>query len=115
MGGKNPAVVFSDCYLDDTIASVCMEFFNTGQVCCSGSRLIIHKSIVDKFLTKLKQYIKENWGGDNIGNPLNPQTKMGPLSSKGMITNNTQKKTKQKKQKTKQNKTNVQKQDILAK
>ncbi|MEP9399068.1 aldehyde dehydrogenase family protein [Mesorhizobium sp. KR2-14] len=53
-------------------------FHNQGQACIAGSRLILHKSIAEEFLdgfTRLAQSIR-------LGDPLDPQTEMGPLTSK---------------------------------
>ena len=81
LGGKNAAIVFNDCYLDETVAGVASaSFFNTGQVCCSGSRILIQKNIANKFINKLKEYVSKNLT-PNIGNPLDPKTVLGPLVS----------------------------------
>merc|ERR1712087_14427 len=60
LGGKNPAIVFDDCYLDETVEGIAMsEFLNTGQVCCSGSRLLVQAGIADQFIRKLKKYVEQ--------------------------------------------------------
>ena len=83
LGGKNPCIVFSDCYLDETVEGAGFtQMWNTGQVCCSGSRLIVEKKIANKFIDKLKTHLKQAYTS-NINNPLLETTMLGPLSSKG--------------------------------
>lgn len=54
LGGKSPNIVFADTDIDKTVEWVMMGIFlNQGEVCCAGSRLIIEKSIKDKFLKNL--------------------------------------------------------------
>ena len=55
-------------------------FLNTGQVCCSGSRLLVHKSIANEFVEKLKKFVAAQYT-KNIGDPLSEQTMLGPLVS----------------------------------
>ena len=82
LGGKNAAIVFDDCYFDETVAGIAMAaFLNTGQVCCSGSRLLIQRGIANKFIPKLKEFVVNNYS-KNIGDPLNHNTVLGPLVSK---------------------------------
>merc|ERR1712013_790352 len=81
LGGKNAAIVFDDCYLDETVQGVAMsEFLNTGQVCCSGSRLLVQKSFAEKFIAKLKAHV-ENVLIPGMGDPTKPTTVLGPLTS----------------------------------
>eukprot|EP01083_Nonionella_stella_P291333 991351_1 len=82
LGGKNPAIVFDDCYFDETVREVAMSvFLNTGQVCCSTSRLLIQKGIYNKFVNALKEFVINEYIA-NIGSPLNMNTMIGPLVSK---------------------------------
>ena len=56
LGGKSPFVVFEDADLDSAVEGVVDAiWFNQGQVCCAGSRLLIQESIEKKFIKKLKQ------------------------------------------------------------
>ena len=83
LGGKNPAIVFNDCYLDETVQGIAMsEFLNTGQVCCSGSRLLVQRGVADEFVTKLKEHV-QNVMIPAIGDPLSTKTMLGPLASRG--------------------------------
>jgi acyl-CoA reductase-like NAD-dependent aldehyde dehydrogenase len=79
LGGKGPNIVFGDANVRAAIGgSAWAIFHNQGQACIAGSRLILHKSIVDEFLdgfTRLAKSIR-------LGDPLDPQTEMGPLTSK---------------------------------
>lgn len=55
LGGKSPVVVFDDADLDGAIEGlVDAIFFNQGQVCCAGSRLLVQENIADDFLARLK-------------------------------------------------------------
>lgn len=79
LGGKGPNIVFADANIRAAIGGSAFAIFhNQGQACIAGSRLILHKSIADEFLdgfTKLARSIK-------LGDPLDPATEMGPLTSK---------------------------------
>ncbi|MDD5659858.1 MAG: aldehyde dehydrogenase [Actinomycetota bacterium] len=80
LGGKNPCVVMPDVADMDYAAEqvVAAVFWNMGENCTSNSRLIIHKDIKDKFLAKVIEKSKE-W---NVGNPLDPQFKLGSMIEK---------------------------------
>ncbi len=54
LGGKNPSLVFADCDLDLAVAGVARAaFFNAGQVCLCGSRLLVERSIYAEFVERL--------------------------------------------------------------
>lgn len=78
LGGKGANIIFDDANLDAAVnGSAFAIFHNQGQACIAGSRLIVHENVVDQFLEKfvaLARSIK-------IGNPLDPTTEMGPLTS----------------------------------
>jgi betaine-aldehyde dehydrogenase len=80
LGGKGANVVFADANIPAAVGGSAFAIFhNQGQACIAGSRLILHESIAEEFLDrfiKLAQSIK-------IGNPLDPTTEMGPLTSLG--------------------------------
>lgn len=74
LGGKSANIVFEDAQFDKAIEGACLGIlFNQGQVCCAGSRLLVQRSIYDKFLTALK----EKFESVKVGDPLDPQTQMG--------------------------------------
>ena len=78
LGGKGANIVFEDAFLPAAInGSAFAIFHNQGQACIAGSRLILHEKIADAFLEgflKLARSIR-------IGNPLDAETEMGPLTS----------------------------------
>ncbi|MGJ7542416.1 aldehyde dehydrogenase family protein [Variovorax sp. LT1R16] len=78
LGGKGPNIVFEDAFLPAAVnGSAWAIFHNQGQACIAGSRLVLHEKIADAFLEKfipLAQSIR-------LGNPLDPETEMGPLTS----------------------------------
>lgn len=56
LGGKSPNIVFDDVNIDEVAKWARFGFtLNSGQVCVSGTRLILHKNIYEKFITKLKE------------------------------------------------------------
>ena len=78
MGGKNPTIVFSDCDFDHTVNEVMRSAFsNQGQICLCGSRILVERSIYDKFSHALTEKIKAL----RVGNPLHPETDQGSTVS----------------------------------
>jgi gamma-glutamyl-gamma-aminobutyraldehyde dehydrogenase len=77
LGGKNPQVVFDDAGDLDYIARQALNcvFWNMGENCSSGSRLIVHRKIKARLLDRMIRFSKE-W---TVGNPLDPATKVGPM------------------------------------
>jgi betaine-aldehyde dehydrogenase len=76
LGGKSPSVVFADADQDQAVAGVLFSgFFNAGQICTTGSRLLIEHSIVDPFLEKLAK----RTAALRIGDPTSEETDLGPL------------------------------------
>ncbi|MDD3218916.1 MAG: aldehyde dehydrogenase family protein [Lachnospiraceae bacterium] len=77
LGGKSPNVIFADADIDGAVEWAMIGiFFNQGEVCSAGSRIIIEESIKDEFVKKLAA--KAN--AMTIGNPVN-NPDMGPLIS----------------------------------
>ncbi len=67
LGGKSPFVVFDDADLDGAIEGlVDAIFFNQGQVCCAGSRLLVQENIAEDFLARLKQRMARLRLGDAL-------------------------------------------------
>jgi phenylacetaldehyde dehydrogenase len=78
LGGKSPAIVFPDADLDKAIAGTASAiFFNHGQCCCAGSRLLVHERIFDQVVEGVSG-IASNI---RVGSGLDPHTDMGPLVS----------------------------------
>jgi aldehyde dehydrogenase (NAD+) len=56
LGGKSPVIIFDDCDLDSSIEGIVDAiWFNQGQVCSAGSRLLIQETIFDKAIAKIKE------------------------------------------------------------
>ncbi len=78
LGGKNPTLVFADCDLEKTVAGVVRAAFeNTGQICLCGSRILVERSIHERFLEAFLDEAKA-WVPDD---PSDPSTKVGALIS----------------------------------
>jgi aldehyde dehydrogenase (NAD+) len=79
LGGKGANIIFEDANIDAAVnGSAFAIFHNQGQACIAGSRIIIHEKVKDAFLAKflpLAESIK-------LGDPKDPTTEMGPLTSK---------------------------------
>ncbi|MEK1890583.1 MAG: aldehyde dehydrogenase family protein [Phyllobacterium sp.] len=76
LGGKNPQIVFPDAELDDFIdAAVFGAYFNAGECCNAGSRLIVHRDIADEVVTRIAAQSAKV----KVGDPLDPQTKVGAI------------------------------------
>ena len=78
LGGKSPSIVFPDADLDVAPTGVAGAiFFNHGQRCCAGSRLLVHKNIYDELVGRVsEQAIKIK-----LGPGMHPETERGPLVS----------------------------------
>jgi aldehyde dehydrogenase (NAD+) len=67
LGGKSPFIVFEDADIDSVIEGVVDAiWFNQGQVCCAGSRLLVQESIAKKFYKKLKARMSKLRVGDSL-------------------------------------------------
>jgi len=76
LGGKSPFVVFEDADLDSAIEGVVDAiWFNQGQVCCAGSRLLVQENVAGRFIDKLK----ERMGHLRVGDPLDKAIDMGAI------------------------------------
>ncbi|MCG7572957.1 aldehyde dehydrogenase family protein [Phaeobacter sp. CNT1-3] len=77
LGGKSPYIVFDDADIDSAIEGlVDAIWFNQGQVCCAGSRLLVQEGIADQFHTKLKARMDKL----RVGNPMDKCIDMGALA-----------------------------------
>ena len=78
LGGKGANIVFEDANLQAAVAGSAFAIFhNQGQACIAGSRLILHRSIADEFVERFVGLARSI----RLGNPLDPATEMGPLTS----------------------------------
>jgi acyl-CoA reductase-like NAD-dependent aldehyde dehydrogenase len=82
LGGSAPGIVFEDADLDKVIETIYMNrFTNCGQMCDALKRLIVHESIFDQTVEKLK----EKLGSVKVGDPLDEGTDLGPLVAKRQL------------------------------
>jgi aldehyde dehydrogenase (NAD+) len=80
LGGKGANIVFEDADLDAALqGSAFAIFHNQGQACIAGSRLILQDAIADEFLARFVDLAR----GIRIGDPMSPDTELGPLTSPG--------------------------------
>ncbi|MGC4942455.1 aldehyde dehydrogenase family protein [Kribbella sp. DT2] len=78
LGGKSANVVFADADLEKAAAQAPYGVFdNAGQDCCARSRILVERSVHDRFLELLEPAVK----GVRVGDPSNDRTEMGPLIS----------------------------------
>jgi betaine-aldehyde dehydrogenase len=78
LGGKNPQIVFPDCDWDAAVdAAVFGIYFNAGQCCNSGSRLLVHESIADRFAAAVVEKSKQV----RLGDPLTEGVQVGAITT----------------------------------
>ena len=78
LGGKSAFIVFDDADLDGAVEGVVDAiWFNQGQVCCAGSRLIVQESVAAQFIAKLKRRLETL----RVGSPLDKAVDMGAIVS----------------------------------
>ena len=78
LGGKSPHVVCADADLDMAMRGVLNGiYYNKGEVCSAGSRLLIESSVKDAFIEKLQAKVE----GFTLGDPMDKGTRMGPQVS----------------------------------
>ncbi len=79
LGGKNPQVIFPDADLDSAADAVTFGvYFNVGQCCNSGSRIIVHEDIAEAFTSRVADLSRQVVFGD----PLHPDTQVGAIVSR---------------------------------
>jgi len=82
LGGKSPNIIFEDADLDRATAAAAGGIFGAaGQTCIAGSRLLVQRPVYDEVVRRMVAR------ADNIkvGDPLNPETKMGPVANKAQF------------------------------
>jgi aldehyde dehydrogenase (NAD+) len=78
LGGKSANIVFADADLEKAAASAPGAVFgNAGQDCCARSRILVERSALDRFMEALEEAVDAL----RVGDPLDPDTQMGPLIS----------------------------------
>jgi acyl-CoA reductase-like NAD-dependent aldehyde dehydrogenase len=78
LGGKAANIVFDDAPLEQAVEGVVNGiFFNQGEVCCAGSRLLVQESVLEAVVERLKRRI----GSLRLGDPLDKNTDIGAINS----------------------------------
>ena len=76
LGGKSPFIVFDDADLDAAVEGLVDSiWFNQGQVCCAGSRLLVQESVYERFIAKVKARMQNL----RVGSPLDKSNDIGAL------------------------------------
>jgi aldehyde dehydrogenase (NAD+) len=82
LGGKSANVIFADANIDNAVrAAASGIFFNTGQVCSAGSRILAHSDVYDEVVERLAARAKAL----KVGDPSERETTMGPLVSAAQV------------------------------
>lgn len=79
LGGKAPNIIFPDADLDQAVPTAMMGvFFNSGQVCCAGTRIFVQRERYDEVVDKLANFSKSV----TMGDPFDQKSTIGPLVSR---------------------------------
>ncbi len=82
MGGSAPGVIFADADIDHILESIYFNrFLNSGQMCDALKRLLVHESIYEETVTKLKHLLQTK----KLGDPANEITDIGPLVTQRQV------------------------------
>ena len=82
LGGKAANIVFDDAALDQAVEGVINGiFFNQGEVCCAGSRLLVQESIAEEFVARLK----DRMATLRVGDPMDKNTDVGAINSRAQM------------------------------
>ncbi|AUM70003.1 aldehyde dehydrogenase family protein [Pseudomonas fluorescens] len=82
LGGKSPQIVFDDASFDDALRGCALGLFvNQGQVCAAGSRILVQRSIADRFAAALADAAR----AVKVGDPRQPDVQMGPVAKKAQF------------------------------
>ncbi|MBI4564283.1 MAG: aldehyde dehydrogenase family protein [Planctomycetes bacterium] len=82
LGGKSPNIVFADADLDAAgRGALNAIFYNKGEVCAAGSRLLVEESVQDELVGRVAERAKKT----AVGDPLDKNTRMGPVISKTQL------------------------------
>jgi aldehyde dehydrogenase (NAD+) len=82
LGGKAANIVFDDAPLDQAVEGIVNGiYFNQGEVCCAGSRLLVQESIADTIIDKLKDRLATI----RVGDPLDKNTDVGAINSRAQL------------------------------
>jgi betaine-aldehyde dehydrogenase len=82
LGGKSPLIVFDDADLENAVSGAMLaNFYSTGQVCSNGTRVFVQEAMHDRFVERVKERAKSI----RLGDPLDPETQMGPVINKAQF------------------------------
>ena len=82
LGGKAANIVFEDAALDQAVEGVINGiFFNQGEVCCAGSRLLVQESVAEEFIARLKERMTTL----RVGDPMDKNTDVGAINSRAQM------------------------------
>ena len=82
LGGKAANIVFEDAALDQAVEGIVNGiYFNQGEVCCAGSRLLVQESIADELIVRLKDRLSTI----RVGDPLDKNTDVGAINSRAQL------------------------------
>ncbi|MEO5963839.1 MAG: aldehyde dehydrogenase family protein [Candidatus Limnocylindrales bacterium] len=82
LGGKAANIVFEDAALDQAVEGIVNGiYFNQGEVCCAGSRLLVQESVADDIVVRLKDRLATL----RVGDPLDKNTDVGAINSKAQL------------------------------
>ncbi|WP_150308515.1 aldehyde dehydrogenase family protein [Planctomonas psychrotolerans] len=82
LGGKGANIVFDDAPIDQAIEGIVTGiFFNQGQVCCAGSRLLVQENVHDEVVERLKERLRTL----RVGDPLDKNTDVGAINSAAQL------------------------------
>jgi aldehyde dehydrogenase (NAD+) len=82
LGGKAANIIFDDAPIDQAIEGVINGiFFNQGEVCCAGSRLLVQEAIADQFVGRLKDRLSTL----RVGDPLDKNTDVGAINNAAQL------------------------------
>ena len=78
LGGKSPLIVFADANLNNAVSGAILgNFYSSGQICSNSTRVYVHRTIREEFEKKLLERVS----AIRLGDPMDPNTQMGPLVS----------------------------------
>jgi acyl-CoA reductase-like NAD-dependent aldehyde dehydrogenase len=82
LGGKAANIVFDDAPIDQAIEGIVNGiYFNQGQVCCAGSRLLVQESVADEVVARLQRRL----GTLRVGDPMDKNTDVGAINSRPQL------------------------------
>lgn len=82
LGGKNPFILFADCHFERAVAeAVRSAFSNQGQICLCGSRILVQRSLYERFRHEFVSRVRTL----RVGDPLEPTTQQGALISEAHL------------------------------